>query len=58
MECEESLMKLIKYLYEREIVVECKGKDKGRGEFFFGAKSMYDLLRNPSHFKYSSSPPS
>ena len=57
MECEESLMKLLKYLYEREIVVEFKDKDKGRGEFFC-AKSMYALLRNPYHFKYNSSPPS
>lgn len=44
MECEESLMKLLIYLYEREIVVECKCKDKGRGEFSFGAKFVYDLL--------------
>ena len=44
MECEESLMKLLKYLYEKEIVVECKGKDKGRGEIFFSAKFVNDLL--------------
>jgi len=27
-----------------EIIVECKVKEKGRGEFFFGAKFGYDLL--------------
>ena len=57
MECEESVMKLLKYLYEREIIVDCKGNDKGRGDLFFGSKCMYNLLRNPSHFKYNNSPP-
>jgi len=44
-------MKLLKYLSEKEIVVECKGKDKGRGESLFCANFLYDLLQKPSHFK-------
>jgi len=52
MECGGLQMKLPKYLYEIDIVVECK-EYKGRGEFLFGAKSIYDLISNHFHFKYN-----
>jgi len=44
MECEESLMKLWKYLYGRYIVVECKGKEVEVSSFL--VQNVYDLLRN------------
>ena len=52
MECGGSLLKLLKYLYEIEIVLDWK-EYEDRGEFFFGVKSIYDLLSNSFHFKYN-----
>lgn len=37
-----SSSKLLKYLCERDIIVECRGKSGG--EFTFGAKSIYNLF--------------
>ena len=45
MECVGSLMKLLKYLYEREIIIECKGRYNCRGNFFFGTKFVYDCCK-------------